>query len=180
MNTADVYKILYILLGFYAVHVSYWLLAAGLFPALVRRECDNYGSHPVKTIVVGLLTFGPIQLLGWALTQAPNPAVKIFGTTILLLSALLAFVGSAGLAMRIGEGLKAEIDERSPWRRTFRGALVLGLSFNLPLIGWFVVLPLTLISGFGAFVLSRRTHAPVIAVETQQVPVAPDAIPETR
>ena len=180
MNTADVYKILYLLLGFYAVFVSYWLLAAGLLPAFVQRASGNYGAHPVKTLLVGLLTFGPIQLLGWGLAQAPNPAVKIVGTTILLLSLLLAVMGSAGLALRIGEGLKAEIDARSPWRRTLRGALVLGLSFNLPLLGWFVVLPATLVSGFGAFVLNRRARESEPAAEAQPIAAEPPAIPETR
>lgn len=180
MNTADIYKILYILLGFYAITVSYWLLAAGLFPTFVQRASDKYGTHPVKTLLVGLLTFGPIQLLGWALTSAPNPAVKIVGMTILLLSLLLAYMGSAGLAQRIGEGLKAEIDERSPWRRILRGSLVLGLSFNLPLLGWFVVLPLTLISGFGAFFLSRRADVPVVVTQVQAVVAEAPAIPETR
>jgi hypothetical protein len=181
MNTADIYKILYIILGFYAVTVSYWLLAAGLFPAFVQRASEKYAAHPAKTLGVGLLTFGPVQLLGWAITSAPNPAVKIVGMAILLISLLLAYMGSAGLALRIGEGLKAEIDERSPWRRIFRGSLVLGLSFNLPLLGWFVVLPATLISGFGAFVLSRRAHAAVVTVPV--LPVAAEeapAISETR
>lgn len=180
MNTADVYKILYITLGFYAVNVSYWLLAAGLFPAFVKRASASYGAHPVKTLVVGLLTFGPIQLLGWALVKAPNPAVKIVGSAILLLSLLLAFMGSSGLALRIGEGLQAEIDARSPWRRVFRGALVLGLGFNLPLLGWFVVLPATLVTGFGAFVLTRRAREVETSTQTQTATVEPPAIPETR
>ena len=180
MNTADVYKILYILLGFYAVNVSYWLIAAGLFPAFVKRASDNYGMHPLKTLLIGLLTFGPIQLLGWGLAKVPNPAVKIVGTIILLLSLLVAFMGSAGLALRIGEGLKAEIDESSPWRRVLRGALVLGLSFNLPLLGWFVVLPATLVSGFGAFVLSRRARELAPVEQAQSSAAEPSAIPETR
>lgn len=173
MNTADIYKILYILLGFYAVHVSYWLLAAGVFPEFVERCSANYQARPGKTLLAGVLTFAPIQLLGWGLTVVPNPVVKVAGTIILLLSLLLAFVGSAGLALRIGKGLKAEIDEKSPWRRSLRGGLVLGLSFNLPLLGWFVVLPLTLISGFGALVLARRESAPLPHRETQSVPEVP-------
>lgn len=180
MNTADVYKILYIILGFYAVIVSYWLAAGALFPALTRRANDNYGAHPTKTFLIGLLTLGPIQLLGWGLTRVPNPAVKIVGAIILLLSLLCAFIGSAGLALRIGEGLKAEIDERSPWCQNLRGSLVLGLTFNLPLLGWFVVLPATLISGFGAFVLSRRAPALEPATPPQVSIPEPPAIPEIR
>jgi hypothetical protein len=176
MNTADVYKILYILLGFYAVFVSYWLLAAGLFPTLVGRCSASYAQRPWKTLLVGLLTFGPVQLLGWGLAAVPNPAVKIVGTTILLFSVLLGFIGSAGLALRVGEGLKAEIDEKSPWRRNFRGALVLGLSFNLPLLGWFVVLPLSLMSGFGALVLARRASR-AVAVEGDAVTAPVGGIP---
>jgi hypothetical protein len=37
------------------------------------------------------------------------------------------------------------------------GGLVLSLSFILPLIGTFLLMPWAFVSGFGAFILSMRT-----------------------
>lgn len=179
MNTADVYKILYLLLGFYAVVVSYWLTAAGLAPRLVQRCAETYGARPWKTLLVGLLTAGPLTFLGIALASRPNPGIKVVGTGMILLLVLIGLIGSAGLAVRIGEGLKAEIDERSPWRRVLRGGLVLGLTFNFPILGWLLVMPAALLSGFGAVVVSRREPAVALATASAPAPVpeAP-AIPE--
>jgi hypothetical protein len=71
---------------------------------------------------------------------------------VLILPALL---GSAGLAERLGTGLSSPADEARPWRRTLRGGLVLAGMFLLPFAGWFVLLPLVLVSGFGALASVR-------------------------
>jgi hypothetical protein len=67
-------------------------------------------------------------------------------------------VGSAGLCDRIGAGLPGDADARLPWRRVLRGGIVLSFAFVLPVIGWFVLLPWTLVSGVGAALGSLRRH----------------------
>jgi hypothetical protein len=69
---------------------------------------------------------------------------------------VLALVGSAGLADKIGAGLASPVDVDQPWRRVLRGGTVLALLFIVPLLGWFAVLPLTLASGLGALFLPLR------------------------
>jgi hypothetical protein len=74
----------------------------------------------------------------------------------MLVPAFLGFVGSAGLVLRIGAGLPSFTDEQQPWRRVLRGGVLFSLTFLLPFVGW-IVLPIwTLVSGFGAFLLSVR------------------------
>ena len=69
---------------------------------------------------------------------------------------LLAFLGSAGLALRIGEGLTDAADEGVAkfWRPVLRGGLVLAPTFLVPFFGWFVLLPWVLVSGVGTAVLT--------------------------
>ena len=57
----------------------------------------------------------------------------------------------------VGRGLLHADDTRSPWRRSLRGGVVLALTFLLPVIGWFVILPWVLLSGCGATILAMRT-----------------------
>jgi hypothetical protein len=178
MNLADVFTFLFIILGFVIVYISYWLLAAGLFPGFVGRCAETLGRAPIKTTIVGGLTLAPLIIVGFVISnKSPHTAGKIAGLAIVIFAALAALLGSAGVALRIGQGLKSLRDETEPWRRVLRGGIVLALTFVLPFIGTFVVMPLAFISGFGAFLFtafSRRralVPAPVNEHSTAAVPV---------
>jgi hypothetical protein len=88
--------------------------------------------------------------------KAAHPGVKLISGALLVVPLVLALVGSAGLADKIGSGLASPVDEIQPWRRVLRGGAVLALLFVVPLLGWFAVFPLTLASGLGALLLPRR------------------------
>ena len=157
MIMADVFKIVFLVLGTLIVFVSYWLVAAALLPRLVDRARARYDAHPIRATLVGALVAAPGLTLGGALlTQAANPGAKLVGGAIVSLVVLLAFLGSAGLADRIGAGLPAAGDEAYRWRRVLRGGTVLSFTFLLPVVGWFVVLPGTLLSGLGAAIGALR------------------------
>ena len=174
MNLADVFTFLFVILGFVIAFVSYWLLAAGLFPQMVERSSERLGKRPLLSLVLGVITLGPLLAIGGGLSsKGPNGVLKLAGAAIALLPMLAALFGSAGLALRVGAGLRSGRDEADPWRRVLRGGVVLGLSFVLPFVGWFVVLPYTFLAGFGAFLLSLRSPRPAT------VPVPPPLPAET-
>ncbi|MDB4298332.1 hypothetical protein N9910_01190, partial [bacterium] len=64
--------------------------------------------------------------------------------------------GSAGLCQRMGQGLRKVDDEGQEWLGVKRGGTVLGLMMIFPVLGWFLVIPVTLLSGMGALFLSWR------------------------
>jgi len=151
MIMADVWKIVFLVLGTQAVMVSCWLLAAALFPRALAQSRRVYDVRGGRATFVGLVTVVPTLLFGVALLQqGPHPLLKLLGA--ILVSAPVAFglAGSAGLCDRIGAGLPVDSDGRQPWRRVLRGGVVLSFAFVLPVIGWFVLLPWTLVSGVGA------------------------------
>lgn len=161
MNLADVFTFLFVILGFLIVFNGYWLMAAGLFPRFVERCAAQIGGSPVKTTLLGGITLGPIVAIGLAISaKAPNAAGKILGLGVALLGGLAALFGSAGLAQRIGSGLKSSRDDAEPWRRVLRGGIVLGLTFVLPFLGTFVLMPFAFASGFGAFLISIFKRQP--------------------
>lgn len=168
MNLADVFTVTLVILGFLIVYIAYWLMSAGLFPRFVERCSEQIGRAPILTTLVGAVTLVPIVAIGLAISsKAPNSAGKIAGLAVALIGILGALFGSAGLALRIGTGLKSRRDERDPWRRVLRGGIVLGLTFVMPFLGTFVVMPLAFIAGFGAFLFCvlRRAAAPARADE---------------
>ncbi len=176
MNLADVFSIVFIILGFLIVYISYWLMSVGLFPRFVDRCAAQIGAAPVKTTILGAVLLIPLVAIGLAISsKAPNGAIKLFGLSIALLGILGALFGSAGLALRIGQGLKSARDYQEPWRRVLRGGIVLGLTFVMPFLGTFVIMPFAFICGFGAFVICGIRRKPAIAIDP--VPVEVTEIP---
>jgi hypothetical protein len=158
---ADILKILLIVVGILLIYVSYWLLAEALFPETVEGASRQY-AKPFRITVIGLgAALAPV-ILGLILSNLPNPMLKLLGITLLVLPALLGLVGSAGLTLRIGTGLRSPLDEAQPWRRVMRGGIVLAFSFLLPVVGWIILPVWVLLSGLGALLLCwqerRRSH----------------------
>ena len=156
MIMADVLMWTLIILGFYVIMLSYWLVAYALAPKLVSGSRASFENTPWKNILVGLAVGVPITVVGFLLFAIPNPAFKILGFGVTLLPLLMGLLGSAGLCEKIGFGLSMAKDEGQDWLRVRRGGIVLGLTFIFPLLGWFLVMPLVLISGIGALFLSWR------------------------
>lgn len=170
MIMADVLKIFLIIVGVLTVYVTYWLVAQALFPAVVERARHQY-AKPVKLTLIGLGAALLPVIVGGVISNMPNPVMKLLGVTFMVVPALLGLVGSAGLALRIGAGLPSPADEQQPWRRVLRGGILLALTFLLPFVGWVVLSLWTLISGFGAFLLSLKGTKTSVA--------APPAMPLT-
>lgn len=165
MILADVFKYVFLVLGALVVIVSYWLATTALFPVTVERARVAYGARPIRLAGLGALVALPLVGLGLVLlNEAPNAVLKLAGAASVALPLILGLAGSAGLSERVGRGLVHADDAHSPWRRSLRGGGVLALTFLLPVVGWFVVLPAVLLSGCGAMVLGlrrRREPAPL-------------------
>jgi hypothetical protein len=175
MIMADVWKIVFLILGTQAVMVSYWLLAAALFPEALRRSRAGYDYRIGRLTLLGLVTAIPSLLIGAALLQqGPHPLLKLIGALLVSAPVALGLAGSAGLCDRIGAGLPGDADARLPWRRVLRGGVVLSFAFVLPVLGWFVLLPWTLVSGVGASLGSLRRKR---AVARPVAVAAPSAAP---
>lgn len=170
--TGNVLAILAAHLAAFLVLIAHWLVSAGLFSKTADRLADVYGRRPIRAVLVGVFTYGPIQLLALNAGKIPNGAVKLVAVLAGFGTLMVAFVGTTGLALRIGRSLSAGGDM---WQQVLRGGVMLALVFITPLLGWFFALPVGLASGFGAFLLARpwKTVEPVAVA-----PPVPAAISE--
>ena len=126
-----------------------------LCPALVARSRARLDRTPGRTFALGLgalASGGLLVRLGFA--GGPVPGWFALG---LLLA--LASVGAAGLAALLGERLRAEGGAYTPSGALLRGAVALELAVIVPIIGWFVILPLGTVAMLGAatWALLHRT-----------------------
>jgi hypothetical protein len=154
MIVADILMWFLLIMGTYVIFISYWLAAQALFPELTDRCRKRIKAAPLKHALIGLAWTIPTAAAGVALLNVPNPLLKFLGATIVLLLILAGLVGSSALAAQIGFGLANPTDQTQPWRRVLRGGMVLGLTFVFPLIGWFLILPLSLVIGVRALFAS--------------------------
>lgn len=155
ITTANVLVWVFATLALFMMFLSYWLTATALFPAMVER-CASCYSRPVRCTFIGLFAaFLPLAL-GMAALKVLPPALKWIGLLLIAIPIFAGLLGSAGLAHRLGLGLRSPIDQTQPWRATLRGGTVLYLTFLLPILGQLLLIPLTLAAGMGAWILSLR------------------------
>ena len=156
MIVADILMWFFLIVGIFIFFNSYWLATQGLFPEFVNRCRERIRSAPLRRFLFGLGLALPIGGLGVAMLNAPKAGLKFAGAAVLIVLFLAGLCGATGIAAQIGIGLNRPGDEAQSWRRVLRGGGVLGLTFILPLAGWFLILPLTLMMGLGAAVIPGR------------------------
>ena len=149
MVFADVLAIFLLVLAILLALPSLCLLMKGLYPGIVRLAAQDLEKSLWQPFWVGLPIVAVTIMLFGVLAKAGNIAglAAIFMLGIFLLYSL---VGVAGLAERVGRQLFGTELNAGDSLVALRGAIVLVLSFVLPVVGWFILLPVTLTVGAGA------------------------------
>ena len=142
------------IIGFLLSLQGLWLLSLALFPRRVARAADRCRHHGIASFFVGILITGVALLIGAVLARRGGGPRHGVGGLFLSLFTLYAGVGMSGLVTFIGQRLPTPSDAIRPWRTTVRGGIVLELAYLLPIVGWFVLLPFSVIMGAGAITLS--------------------------
>jgi hypothetical protein len=147
---ADTMSIFFVILGMMLAFPGLWLLCRGVWPEAVAAAADHCYKHLWSSFLAGLPTTTAMVVLTKVLFNVLGPGGKIAGVGVVCLYMLQAHTGVSGLATSIGRRLASPLDELRPWRSTLRGGVVLELTYLLPLLGWFVILPASMIIGSGA------------------------------
>ena len=170
--TGIVLAILAIHAAAFLVLLGHWVAAAGMWPKGVRSFADVYEQRPIRALIVGIFTYTPLIVLLLMSGNIPNPLFKIIGLVGGFGAMLLGFIGTAGLALRIGRNLNPSADL---WQQSLRGGVMLALVFITPFLGSLFLLHVGLASGFGAFLLAKPWKSKVVepvAVPAVEMPVA--------
>lgn len=154
MLMADTMAIFFVILGLMLAFPALWLLCRGLWPNAVEGASDVCNKGLVKSFALGAPITAVVVFLAAVLANALGNFGKIAAALLLCLYVLHASNGVSGFATCIGRRLKSPMDDERPWRATLRGGIVLELSYLLPILGWFVILPASTIIGSGASALS--------------------------
>ncbi len=136
----------------FLILLGHWVVAGGMFPAAVSSIVQQYDRRPIRALLLGVFTYGPLVVLALNAGKIPGTPLRIVAIAAGVIALLIAFIGTAGLALRIGRNLSAHA---SRWEQSLRGGVMLGLVFVTPVLGWGFLLHAGLASGFGAFLLAK-------------------------
>jgi hypothetical protein len=154
MLMADVMSITLSILGFLLAQQGLWLISRALWPRRLAAATLRCRRNPVASFLVGLPVtaawiFG-VTLAG----KAFGAAGQVAAFALFILYWVYANVGTAGFVTHVGQRLSSPADEARPWAATVRGGVAVELAWLVPFVGWFGVLPVSVILGAGATTLS--------------------------
>lgn len=166
MLVADVIMWFLVIVGVLVAFPALWLLCRSLYPKQIERIADDLEKGTVKLFFIGV-PIAAACFFGVALfSNRKNPFCDMAAIATLAFFLFYSNVGAAGLATMIGRKLPSPSDQERPWKGTIRGGAVLVLSYLLPLLGWFFILPISLITGAGALTMcllgQRKTRGAFI------------------
>lgn len=172
MTSAEVHAVVALVLGLLVAFPALALLLRALAPGAAEGAERQARERPLRSLLAGVAVVGPGLVLVAALGKLPGGGGKAASGLALAALFLLAYVGVAGLAAHVGARLPSPGDAARPWLATLRGAVVLECACGLPLLGWFVLAPLALITGAGATTIGLFSRAAATAHASASTPVA--------
>lgn len=172
MLLADTMAIFFVILGFLLAFPGLWLLCRGLWPQTVANAAAVCQNGLVKSFFAGLPMTAAMGIGAMALGNL-GPAGKIAAAAVVCFYLMIANCGVAGLATTIGERLPSRVDAGQVWRATLRGGVALELSYLLPILGWFVILPVSVTVGCGACLIALFRGFVARSAAAMPFPVTP-------
>jgi hypothetical protein len=154
MLMADVLSITLSILGFLLAQQGLWLISRALWPRRFAAATLRCRRNPVASFLVGI----PVTGAWIAAVAIAGKGFGAFGQVaafgLFILYWIYANIGTAGFVTHVGQRLTSPADEARPWAATVRGGVATELAWVVPLVGWFGVLPVSIVLGAGATTLS--------------------------
>jgi hypothetical protein len=158
ITSAVVSAWLWVHVGILLVTVAYATCGSAILPGVAERGRAQLAVRPTRVVLIGLGVSVPWVLASIILLNLPNGAVKLIGAAALVGWAVLSLAGLASVSLLVGDRNAAGGPR---WAHVARGAACVSLTWMLPVVGWFVMLPLSLAAGLGCLIAGRPSAAAV-------------------
>jgi hypothetical protein len=172
MYTGNVWGIALIVAGFLAALIAFQLLMQAVFPGWARRADDELRRRTTASALVGagvLVVTVLVAAVAFAVFGKLGAPAKAFNALIVAALSFPLAMALGVVSRFVGGRMPSPADVGRPWRATLRGGVTCALAFVTPLVGWFVLLPAAVATGFGAMTLA--------AFASKTAPVAPEETP---
>ncbi len=135
-------------------------------PQNAKRAENALANSPKKSLVVGIIGTA-LTVLGLVLFANPVGIIKLAGFVLSLFMGVVLIVGGAGIAQILGTRIGEMSGAKTSFGALVRGSLVHSFSMLFPILGWFLMLPLSIIFAMGAGYLAivpqkRTAERPIV------------------
>ncbi|MES2708501.1 MAG: hypothetical protein V4726_18050 [Verrucomicrobiota bacterium] len=168
LTSAVVWSFVWVAIGIVLTLGASLLTARTLFPEFSER-CAESCARPVRSILFGIVAavaaavvVGLLQKLG---KGGQLPTLLIIGTLI-----LMALAGVSGQVVRMARRSVRAGEDPAGWPAAIRGTAALTLTYLLPVAGWFLVLPVSLLCGLGCTLRNLRVRTPKTVLSVSPLP----------
>jgi len=136
-----------------------------LLPKQANGAAEVLDEKPRRCFWKGLalLVIAALALRGLAV---PNPLIKFVCFAILMGMAGLVTLGCAGMALLMGRRIGEMSGARSSLGCLVRGSLVYSIGIMFPIVGWWLLAPLSVLCAAGAGLTALRPASAPRAVAT--------------
>lgn len=121
-----------------------------LFAARAQAARERLEARPLRTLAGGATLSVTAGLLAFLLATQGSGLIKLIGWVLLLGLLGVASVGASGLTLLLSERVRANAPRLSPLAALGRAAGLQIAASYLPVLGWFVVFPLSILIALGA------------------------------
>lgn len=146
---ADVYTVTFILIGILLSLPALLVAVNLLMPNATQRAQLRLEQTPGRSFVLGV----PVTA-AFALFIAVTSQLPAVGQAMAFLAAALFMglgtIGGAGLSRLLGDRLRPLAQTHSDLTHLVRGAIVYELAALVPIVGWFLFIPLAGVTAVGA------------------------------
>jgi hypothetical protein len=150
MSIGDSITLVSCLAGLMLALPAFLVFLSMTFNRTTTRAAERISGGWTLIFFMGLIPIVVIGFLAGVLVSLGS-IFQLIGAVIYLFLLLWMFSGVASFSRLIGARI-SEFNERetSPLVETIVGAFILSFAMAFPLVGWFLLLPLTLVIGAGA------------------------------
>ncbi|MBM3121570.1 MAG: hypothetical protein FJZ97_05215 [Chloroflexi bacterium] len=166
---ADILAIVAILVLVGAAQVGLVITFCLLFPARVQAASARLEQHPWRSLLMGGGAAIVLALPVVVLLSLPAGVAKFLGWALFVGALAISGIGASGLVRLLARRMASQgLAEPGSLGTLVRSCLALELAILLPVVGWFLVLPLATAAAFGASLhaLRRPAFAPSAAPST--------------
>ncbi|MFQ6057678.1 MAG: hypothetical protein ACE5MB_02205 [Anaerolineae bacterium] len=140
--------------------LAFFVVLAAFLPHFTRRVQDSLVQAPRKAFLIGLVNYIFLGAMGLVLANLGFPPLALIGLGLLMVLLAGTALGLTALASLTGERIyDLRGTPASPFARIVVGAIALELAAAVPVVGWWLLLPIFCLTSFGAVVLARFAPA---------------------
>ncbi len=160
---ADVYIVTLSLIGILLSAPALLVAINLLMPQVAERVEIRLEQTPGRSFWLGIPVTAAFALFIAVASQVPVGVVKAMAYTAVILFMGIGSIGGAGMARLLGKRIRPLANPNSELTNLVRGAVMYELAALVPIVGWFLFIPLASITliGAAAFALVKWLPKPV-------------------